>query len=165
MRDSYFELTPKQQEVFLAGFKMDPNGDAYKFVIAHGATGAGKSVATLLGFLKWSHTLYRNAHFIIIGMSEHHVNRLADQIIRFVETNEFAVDAVVERNGHSVTVDTNVYYLFPSWIECFDFDVSVPAHSFHGVIPSGAFICNPIDMSPWDFESFRSRMSMATWKI
>ena len=158
MEDGYIELTAKQRQVYLAGFRVDPNGNPYRFIIAHGATGAGKSLSSLLGFMKWAALLHRNTHFAIFVPSELTLYQVTDWMRHMISSGDFDLGALSDCSIRTVMLDTNTFHIYPLKVEYADDSAHITHFPLLGFIPSGLYFLQPTNVSQEIFERLVSHL-------
>ena len=135
MSTDYLELTAKQEQVLVAGFPERPSDAAPRAIIAHGATGAGKRLAALAGFINWATTTRRHNHFIIIIPSSYGILELIDRIKSIVGMFGDFEAPTREKTQQWVKIGSNYFHMYPYQVYYGDHSRYIGTITFKNFIP------------------------------
>lgn len=85
--------------------------EKYDIVIADGAIRAGKTIAMICSFLRWSQTYFQNENFIIAGKTISSLKRNVIKPLRQIINSWCWIDNY-NRSGNYIELGSNIYYLF-----------------------------------------------------
>ncbi len=139
MASEYLAFTARQEQVLKAPFPSEAVTTPPQVISAHGATGAGKSLATLAGFVNWATVTRRHNHFIVIVPHTFGIRTLMDRFKSITDSSGELGGLNVHTTNQWIQVESNYFHFYPYHISVGYDDQSLGAITFKNFIPEAVY--------------------------
>lgn len=139
MASDYLDFTEKQEQVLKAPFPPGPVRTPPQVIIAHGATGAGKSLAILAGFIYWATLTRRYNHFVVIVPHTFGIRPLMDRFRSITESFGELGGLSLHPTNQWIQVESNYFHFYPYQVSVGYDDQSLGTIAFKNFIPEAVY--------------------------